>query len=376
MARLTSIIIVNFNTLKLLKECIASIRKYTRAGIYEIIVVDNGSHDGSAEWLKLHGDIRLIANAENMGFPVGCNQGMKIALGTELLLLNSDTVVTKFWLDNMLRALYSKPCIGAVGCVTNSCVNWQNISVGYTDLEGMQQFAMQFNKSDHNKWHPWFMLVGYCLLFKQSVFECIGTLDERFSPGNYEDDDYCLRMRLAGYELLLLKDTFIHHYGSASFLPQNEMEAKTNRKKFEALNIRNEQRFCEKWNIAARYGYHIQTGEISILSQVVPANARLLLVDVKFSNDLYFIAAERPDLQLVATTSIKLAAEAMKTSFLILYAQNDEEALTITDNDFDVAALMNARTEISQSLLDKCHEKVDYRKGTVYCTNGKHLFPI
>lgn len=375
MVRLTSIIILSFNTMKLLQECIESVRQYTREGTYEIIVVDNGSSDGSAQWLLLQKDVRLIINEENKGFPAGCNQGLKIAVGTEILLLNSDTVVTKFWLDNMLRALYSKPCIGAVGCVTNNCPNWQNITTDYKNMEEMQHFAVQYNRSDKNKWYPWFKLIGYCLLFKRIVFDRVGNMDEGFSPGNFEDDDYCLRMRLVGYELLLLKDTFIHHYGSASFLPQgNEKQTKASKQKFVALNIRNEHRFREKWKIDAEDGYCMQTGEIVLLKQIVPASARILLVDVGFTNDLYFIGAERPDLQLTATTSIKLAAKIMGISFSCFYARNDEEALAVTDDDFDAVVLMKSRIEISHDLLGKIQKKVENRHGSVYYTDGKALF--
>lgn len=72
----TSIIILSCNTLEFLQLCIASIHEYTEAGTYEIIVVDNASEDGSAEWLKEQKNLRCIYNEENLGFPKGCNQGL------------------------------------------------------------------------------------------------------------------------------------------------------------------------------------------------------------------------------------------------------------------------------------------------------------
>ena len=105
----TSIVILSYNTLQLLQLCIEGIREHTKAGTYEIIVVENGSKDGSAAWLKEQSDLRCICNERNQGFPKGCNQGLAVATGTELLLLNSDTVVTKNWLENLRRALYSSP---------------------------------------------------------------------------------------------------------------------------------------------------------------------------------------------------------------------------------------------------------------------------
>ena len=102
----TSIIILSYNTYEITKGCIESIRKFTPAGSYEIIVVDNASEDASVAWLKRQKDIKLIINKENKGFPGGCNQGMAAAeQGNDILRLTSDTIVTPGWLDNLQIAL-------------------------------------------------------------------------------------------------------------------------------------------------------------------------------------------------------------------------------------------------------------------------------
>ena len=98
---LTSIVILTYNKLDYNMLCIESIRQYTEPDAYEIIVVDNNSADGTVEWLKSQQDIQLILNSENVGFPAGCNQGIKAARGDSILLLNNDTVVTPRWLDNL-----------------------------------------------------------------------------------------------------------------------------------------------------------------------------------------------------------------------------------------------------------------------------------
>lgn len=232
----TSIIILTYNKLDYTKQCIESIRKYTQSGTYEIIIVDNHSVDGTVDWLTEQEDIILISNTENLGFPKGCNQGILKASGDNILLLNNDTVVTTNWLSNLIECLYSAENIGAAGPVTNSCSNLQAIPVSYTSLDEMQSFARGFNASDPQKWEQRPKLVGYCLLLKKKVVDAIGLLDERFSPGNYEDNDYCYRLLLAGYSIILCKDTFIHHYGSLSFNDHYDEYMKlleTNRIKFE-----------------------------------------------------------------------------------------------------------------------------------------------
>ena len=250
MHRKTSIIILSCNTLELLQLCIASIHEYTEAGTYEIIVVDNASEDGSAEWLKEQKDLRCIYNEENLGFPKGCNQGLEIATGTELLLLNSDTVVTKSWLKNLRCALYSSPKVGAVSCVANCCPHNQMIATHYENLEDMQDFAADYNKSNPELWEKRTTLIGFCYLFKREVLEKVGFLDDRFSPGNYEDDDYSLRILRAGYDLLLCRDTFIHHFGKASFKKNlSTQNAAEMAQRYNSLLERNGDLFEEKWHV-------------------------------------------------------------------------------------------------------------------------------
>ena len=250
----TSIIILSYNTLDLLQLCIGSIREFTEEGTYEIIVVENASQDGSAEWLKEQKDLICIYNEENRGFPKGCNQGLEIAAGTELLLLNSDTIVTKHWLDNLRRALYSSPQVGAVSCVTNYCSNNQQIKVSYESIEEMQAFAAGYNKANPALWEDRTTLVGFCYLFKREVYEKVGFLDERFSPGNYEDDDYSLRILREGYSLLVCRDTFIHHFGSAGFRKRyTEQEEAEKAKRYNALLQRNYALFQKKWQVPENY---------------------------------------------------------------------------------------------------------------------------
>ena len=242
--KLTSIIILTYNQLEYTKFCIESIREKTEKDTYEIIVVDNGSTDDTVFWLEGQTDVICIRNKENKGFPAGCNQGIAAAKGTEILLLNNDTIVTDRWLDNLKTALYSDEKIGAVGPVTNNCSAYQSIEVPYTNIQDMQSFATQYNQADSQKWEKRIGLVGFCMLIKRDIIEKIGALDEIFSPGNYEDDDYSLRIIAAGYSLLLCHDTFIHHFGSVSFRERPEAY-------FQLLET-NSNKFRDKWGFSPK----------------------------------------------------------------------------------------------------------------------------
>lgn len=240
---LSSIVLLSYNNLEYTKACIESIKAFTKKGTYEIIVVDNNSDSETVEWLKLQDDLTCIFNNFNAGFPGGCNIGISKAKGDNILLLNNDTIVTNNWLENLLSALYSKESIGAVGAVTNSCSNFQTIPCKYSSIDEMFEFAKQHNISNSNLWEERDRLIGFCLLIKREVLNKVGLLDEQFFPGNFEDDDWCLRIRLADYKLLLCKDTFIHHFGSTSFSQEGAAKMKS-------LLETNAKKFMEKWNLS------------------------------------------------------------------------------------------------------------------------------
>ncbi|NRT71792.1 glycosyltransferase [Clostridium beijerinckii] len=238
--RKTSIIILTYNNINYNRICIESIRKYTATGTYEIIIVDNNSTDGTREWLKDQNDIKLILNDENVGFPRGCNLGIEAAeKDNDILLLNNDTKVSPRWLDNLKICLYSDESIGAVGPITNNCSNYQGINVPYSTIDHMIEFASNNNISAPERWEQKPRLIAFCMLIKRTVIDKIGNLDERFTPGNFEDDDLCMRIIEAGYKLMVCNDSFIHHFGSTSF--------KKDFTNFNNALIINAQRFEGKW---------------------------------------------------------------------------------------------------------------------------------
>ena len=219
---LTSIIILTYNEIKYTRQCIESIRIYTEPS-YELVLVDNGSSDGTREFLSSLDGARVILNDTNRGFAGGCNQGLSVAGGENILLLNNDTVVTPFWLNNMLGCLRSWPKIGLVGPCSNCVGSGNQVDANYTSIKEMIEFARKFNVPDSGKWrlHNGYWLSGFCLLGRKTVFDQIGVFDERFKTGSWEDVDYSVRITSAGYELYVAGDVFIHHYGGRSFAGNN-----------------------------------------------------------------------------------------------------------------------------------------------------------
>ena len=211
-----SIIIPTYNQREYALKCVSSIEKHTPAP-YEIIVVDNGSKDGTAEaMLRKGGMVRVAALEVNRGFAGGVNQGLMMARGRHIVVLNNDTLVTPGWLDNMMACLDSDPEIGLVGPVTNYIGGDQQIDVPYSEVQDMWSFAARHNRPDPGKHRVTERLVGFCWLFSRDLLERVGYLDEGYAVGNFEDDDWMIRVKLAGYKLAVAGDAFIHHFGSVS----------------------------------------------------------------------------------------------------------------------------------------------------------------
>ena len=372
----TSIIILSYNALEYTKLCLESIRKHTPSGTYELIVVDNASTDGSAQWLKEQKDIRLILNEENVGFPKGCNQGLKMAQGSELLLLNNDVIVTPFWLDNMRAALYSQDRVGAVGCLTNSCSNEQSIDIGYDSLEGLEKAAENFNQQDPGKWYPWLLLVGFCLLFKRDVYERIGDLDEAFSPGNFEDDDYCLRMRQAGYELLLCGDTYIHHFGSVAFAGKNTPEQRLEKeRRYQQIREKNQAYILQKWKI--NENYHMSDEMITSMVDEIEQGRDILVVNSDLSYNLFWLNRHNTNLRLYGLTNSEIGMQVSGKTFTVYACKDFCQGMTahFARQKFDRIALVgNARTMSDGEKLIQTLRTALTENGILYFGDAEHIY--
>lgn len=235
----TSIIIPTYNKKDLLLQCLDSIEANTPFP-YELIIVDDGSDDGTPEALRTRRRIRVAVHERNKGFAGAVNTGLMMAKGKTVLILNNDVIVTEHWLENMLTCLHSSPDIGAVGPVTNYIGGEQQIEVPYRDLTGMREFAASRNRLDRTKWKETERLVGFCLLLRREVVQKIGFFDEGFRIGNYEDDDWSARLRLLGWRLVIAGDSFIHHLGSETI---RSLDARL----FERIEQENEAYFHLKW---------------------------------------------------------------------------------------------------------------------------------
>jgi len=300
--RKTSIIILTYNNLIYNKICVESIRKYTLENTYELIIVDNNSTDGTREWLKEQLDIKVILNDENVGFSKGCNIGIAASdKENDILLLNNDTVVTPNWLDNLKACLYSDDKIGATSSITNNCSNYQAVSVPYSNINDMLPFATANNVSNPEKWEGKSRLVGFCMLIKRNLLNEIGLLDEIFTPGNFEDDDLCMRIIESGYKLMLCNDSFIHHFGSVSFNKDYT--------KFNNLLKTNSEKFQKKWGFNSNLCSILKFDIINRINEPKEKHLNILEFDCSLGSTLLRLKYIYPNAKIYGMEPIESIAK-------------------------------------------------------------------
>ncbi len=218
---LVSIIMLTFNALEYTKKCIRSIQKQTKYP-HEIIIVDNGSKDGTRKYLreleKNFKNIHIKLNKKNKGFSGGNNIGAKLAKGKYVCFLNNDVLVSDGWLESMVNALEADEKIGMVGPLTNSISGLQMVTnISYKDEAGFYKYAAVVRAQYAGKITPRRRIAGFAFIMRKKIYTQLGGFDESFGIGNYEDDDLCLRVRQKGYAIMVDEGTFIHHFGSQTF---------------------------------------------------------------------------------------------------------------------------------------------------------------
>lgn len=226
-----SVIIVNWNTRDLLRNCLHSISSQTKAA-HEIIVVDNASRDGSAEMVRTEfPHVTLIANTENGGFAAANNQGLRISRGRTVLLLNPDTVILDGAIDRMLGWLDRHPDVGCVGCqvlegpgiIQRTCFadpNLLDFVIVEFGLIRLAPWIAFFGRSWYTNWDRQSerevdVVSGMFMLVPRTVMDKVGLLDDAFFV-YAEESDWCRRIRKAGYHCVFSPEAQIIHLDGGS----------------------------------------------------------------------------------------------------------------------------------------------------------------
>lgn len=217
---LVSVIVVNWNRQELLRQCLESLERQTLSD-RDIIVVDNGSTDGSPELVQQRFPrARLLRLSENQGFSTGVNVGIRHAAGKYLALLNNDAVADPRWLDALVSAMEQHPDVGS--CASRmlwydepEVINSAGIvffTAGLASDRGrMARDGPPFDQPAY--------VFGACAgaaLYRKSMLDEIGGFDEDFSPAYFEDVDLSFRAQLRGYGCLYVPSAIVSHRVSAT----------------------------------------------------------------------------------------------------------------------------------------------------------------
>ncbi|MDH5765775.1 MAG: glycosyltransferase, partial [Gammaproteobacteria bacterium] len=225
-----SVVVLTYNNLEYTRACLHSLEQYTHYPNLELIIVDNASSDGSREYLadyaKHHENTKVILNEDNLGFSAGNNVGIKEATGKYVVVLNNDTYVTSGWLWGLIRYFRKDNLLGLVGPVTNNIGNEAKIDIQYSNMEEMLDASRKYIQDRSRELLYINTAAFFCVAIRKDVIDEVGLLDEDFGRGFFEDDDYCMRVRKAGYKVAVADDVFVHHHLSASFnkLKDNEKQ--------------------------------------------------------------------------------------------------------------------------------------------------------
>lgn len=243
-----SIIVLNWNTRQMLVDCLSSVQTAVANLACEVVVVDNGSTDGSQTMLLRHfPDVHLIQNDENVGFARANNQAMTASQGRYMLLFNSDAIATPGAIQSLLDLARTQPRAGIVGAqLVNRDGSFQASHTSFPTL--WQEFLMLtgLGRLFYGQWYPSHSpeeekgpqtvdyVEGACLLVRREAFEDVGGLDESYFM-YAEEVDWCHTMRERGWQVWYQPEAKVIHLGGGSSRnrrPQREADLYRSRVQF------------------------------------------------------------------------------------------------------------------------------------------------
>ena len=224
---LVSIIVLNVNGLKHLDTCLKSVTMTTYSNL-EVIMVDNGSTDGSVEYVnKRYPSVKIIKNNRNLGFAAANNIGIGVTRGDYVILLNNDTEVDPNWVSELVQVAESDPLIAAcqpkiLDFYDRKMFEYAGAAGGFIDIYGYP-FArgrvFDFVEEDHGQYDDSrniFWAGGVAMLIKRRALDKTGLLDENFFI-YHEETDLCWRFHLSGYKVVFVPSAKVFHKGGATF---------------------------------------------------------------------------------------------------------------------------------------------------------------
>ncbi len=237
-----TVVILTWNGAAYTKRCLDTLRANTQHPAYRVIVVDNGSNDGTIQYLETLESITLIRNSSNLGFAKANNIAIRSVADSDIVLLNNDTEIHQAdWLRRMQAAAYSAPDIGIVGCRLarpEGMLQHAGAYMPLDTLEGRQIGGGEKDVNQYNEDRDVESVVFACVYLKRDVLKKVGLLDEDYFC-YFEDTDYCRRAGALGYRTICCGGVTVVHHENVS--------AKVNATTHSSLFRKGQQTFRDKW---------------------------------------------------------------------------------------------------------------------------------
>jgi GT2 family glycosyltransferase len=213
-----AVVIPVMDNLALTRLCLESMLADRRVRDLEIVVVDNGSVDGTAAYLeqlsrRLH-NLRVITEERNLGYAAAINRGVAASAADVVVLCNNDVVVTPGWVDGLLAHL--APGVGLVAPVTDGAPGAARIARDWTTYGELLERAAARASAFAGSARPTERITYCCVAITREAWDRTGGLDEGYSTAMFEDDDHVDRLLAAGYRLVIADDVLVAHFGEAT----------------------------------------------------------------------------------------------------------------------------------------------------------------
>lgn len=240
---LVSVVVPVYNQVRFTAACLNSILRELSTIPCEVIVIDDGSSDGTAEYLSSCSGITVVTHAKNQGFSRSVNDGAAVARGRYLHFLNNDTLVTPGWMIALLRAFDSRDNVGAVGSQLRAPDGTISEAGALVWRDGnAANFARGRSAVDPSVCFP--REVDYCsgasLMVRADLFAELGGFSDEFTPAYYEDVDLCFRLRAAGYRVMYTPESVVVHFEGGT----SGQDTSSGAKRYQLINRK---KFAQKW---------------------------------------------------------------------------------------------------------------------------------
>ncbi len=360
-----AVVILTWNGLTYTKSCVESIMQYGIPENVQIVVVDNGSTDGTIEYLRTHSWIKLILNKKNLGFTRGNNIGLQsLPNGTDALLLNNDVeIIDPLWIEKLQNTAYRSKHYGVAGCrirrvrggifqhagtyMPDQC--FQGIQIGGGDLDINQYCTDRVVEG----------VVFACAYIKSEVLMRIGFLDEAYFA-YYEDTDYCFKAKVAGYESVVCGSlTVLHHENVSTAINKvnfNERFLKSKKIFLSKWKHFLEERFFSEINMVTTFSFPLgYSTSAKLIAKSLELNG--IKVNYRFAYGKKSIVPidETPDLNTGHTVTNVIRSRCVKKGIPnLFYCQTD--AFSPIPGEYNIGFSMLETTGVPTSWVDACNK--------------------